>query len=217
MPLAQAGAPWAVPAHIFAHCPQFVGSVLGSTQALPQFCSAAGQFSVQLPPLQTSPLLQVCPHAPQLAGSLLVLMHAPEHSAKPELHNVWQFPALQVALPLAGASQRLPQAPQLSASLCGSTQALPQASRGFAHVKLQLAFRQVAVPLLGASQRRPQAPQFCADACASTQALPQLSLSSVQLSEHAPFEQTLPGAHAWPQAPQCAGSLLTSMHAPAQA
>lgn len=88
MPFAQAGAPCAVPAHIFSHWPQLVGSVWGSTQAPLQFCVAVGQFSAQLPPLQTSPLLHACPQAPQLAGSLLVLMQAPEHSAKPALQSV---------------------------------------------------------------------------------------------------------------------------------
>jgi hypothetical protein len=99
-----------------AHWPQLAGSALSSTQAPPQFVVPLGQFRVQVLPLQTSPLLQACPQAPQFAGSLLVLMQAPAQSAKPVLHNVWHCPALQLALPLAGASQCLPQAPQLSGS-----------------------------------------------------------------------------------------------------
>jgi hypothetical protein len=42
-------------------------------------------------------------------------------------------------------------------------------------------------------------------------------LPPAQLSEHAPFEQTLPGAQTWSQPPQCLGSLLWSTHALPQA
>lgn len=117
LPAAQPGAPCAVPGHIFAQVPQLVGSALRSTQAPPQFAVPLGQFRVQVPPLHTSPLLQARPQAPQFAGSLLVLMQAPAQAAKPALHNVWHCPALQLALPLAGASQCLPQAPQLRGSV----------------------------------------------------------------------------------------------------
>jgi len=47
----------------------------------------------------------------------------------------------------------------------------------------------------------------------STQAPAQSSLSFAQLSEQAPFEQTLPTAQTWSQPPQCLGSLLWSTQA----
>jgi hypothetical protein len=61
---------------------------------------------LQEPAVQLAPAHDV-PHAPQFAGSVCVLMHAPLHDTNPVGHT--QAPELHVVPPV----QTLPQAPQL--------------------------------------------------------------------------------------------------------
>src|SRR5262245_27691074 len=63
---------------------------------------------------------------------------------------------------------------------------------------------------------RPQKPQFWPLDCRSTQEPLQLVSGGSQMSLHMPPEQTLPCAHIMPHTPQLVGSLLVSVHSPAQ-
>src|SRR5260221_1639516 len=78
----------------------------------------------QVPPTQL-PLAHVWPQVPQLAGSLVVSVHAAPHIIMGGLHPVvTHWPASQVPV------HRWPHDPQLLRSVVGSTQAPPHVMRG---------------------------------------------------------------------------------------
>ena len=57
--------------------PQFFSLVRGFTQAPEQSISPAAHWLVQVPPEQTSPVVQVLLHTPQLLGSVSRSVQAP--------------------------------------------------------------------------------------------------------------------------------------------
>jgi hypothetical protein len=100
--------------HTLPQLPQLLRSVRG-TQVLPQRMKPVPHWQTEL--LQV-PVPQELPHAPQFAGSLMVLVHNPLQVWKPVGHAVWQAPFTQV-LP---APHCTPQPPQLLGSLPVVTQ-----------------------------------------------------------------------------------------------
>lgn len=60
---------WPLP-HTVPHMPQFVGSLVVSTQAPPQSVVPPMQFAAQAPLEQTWPPGQMVPHMPQLLESI---------------------------------------------------------------------------------------------------------------------------------------------------
>ncbi len=83
----------------------------------PQSTCPEGHAQLALPPapvVQSSPPRHATPHAPQLALSVVRLLHAPAHTVWPPGHEVAQLPATQIC----PAAQALPHAPQLSRSIC---------------------------------------------------------------------------------------------------
>ncbi|MEP7049029.1 MAG: hypothetical protein ABJB12_01700 [Pseudomonadota bacterium] len=124
-----------------------------------QFFSLAAQLEMHWLAEQTSPAAQAWPHDPQLVESLSVLMHAVPHLANPWLQVLPQVPALQVAIPPAGASQTCPHAPQFSGSELVSMQLAPQALYPLSQLKLQVAATQLAEPCCGVGHALSQPPQ----------------------------------------------------------
>jgi len=72
--------------HTVPQTPQFVGSVVVSTQAPPQSVVPPTQFAPQLPLEHTWPPGQMVPHMPQLLESICVLTQAVPHSVVPPAH-----------------------------------------------------------------------------------------------------------------------------------
>jgi hypothetical protein len=126
-------------------------------------------------------------------------------------------PALQTAVPFAGASQACPHSPQFFGFWLVSTQLASHFSKPVAQAKPQLDTAQVALPCTGDGHATSHAPQWFGEVARSRHAPPQLVSVASQLALHAPFEQTSPDAQALPQAPQCAGSLVRSVQEASQA
>jgi len=99
--------------------PQFIRSVLMSTQPPEHSVSPPVQESLQAPSEHTCPAGHTVPHAPQLATSLPVSMQVPPHAARPAWHP--HTPALQVV----PAGHALPQLPQLELLVSNETQLVP--------------------------------------------------------------------------------------------
>jgi hypothetical protein len=72
------------------------------------------------------------------------------------------------------------------------------------------------LPCSGVGHAVAQLPQCAEEPVVSMQAALQLVLPPAQVSEHRPFEHTWPAGQAVPHAPQFAGSLEESTHAPLQ-
>ena len=119
-----------------------------------------------------------------------------------------QLPALQMAIPSAGASHTFPQAPQFSGSAVVSIQFAPHALYPASQLMLHVDPVQTAVPCCGAGHALPQLPQCAAEVAVSMQAPLQLTVPLWHVSAQWPAEQTLPAAQLVWQLPQCAGSLL---------
>jgi hypothetical protein len=77
-----------------------------------------------------SPALQVCPHEPQLFGSLEPSMQLWPQVSNGAVQIVEQAPDAQTSL----AEQAFPQRPQLSGSVSGSMHAVPHSSVPLPHV-----------------------------------------------------------------------------------
>ena len=112
----------------FPHAPQFLLSVLVLTHDVPHAVGvAAEQVEPQTPPLHVAdPLPAVgpghtLPQAPQLNGSLLVLLHVVplQRLGVGFVHVSPHTPKMQVVAPVpdAGAEHLLPHAPQLLVSV----------------------------------------------------------------------------------------------------
>jgi hypothetical protein len=111
--------------------PQFAGSVMVLTQAVPQVVAPAGQ--PHTPAVQACPLGQALPHAPQLSGSLpIVFTHAPPGQAV-KAHVAEHIPAEQNGV---AAGQALPHMPQFIASDCSFTHPDGQAASGASHAHI---------------------------------------------------------------------------------
>ncbi len=168
--------------------------------------------------------VQTVPQAPQLRGSVWVLVQLPAHSVSPEAQVARHTPAEQTC----PAPQALLHAPQLARSLWVFT------SQPFTALPSQLAkpVSQVVswhAPLVHADaplekrQVKPQAPQLLTLVSAVSQPLPALPSQSPKPALHwnaqRPAQKgvALAGrAQALPQAPQFAGSLARSRQAPVQ-
>jgi hypothetical protein len=73
-------------------------------------------------PFEQVPPWQLCPHAPQLCGSLCVFQQPPAHAVYPLLQVTEQLPALQEGAPLVTLGHALHDEPQWFASDCVSQQ-----------------------------------------------------------------------------------------------
>jgi hypothetical protein len=176
-----------------------------STQLVPQRTRPGKQNGVQTPLEQTgNKPLQLCPHPPQLFGSLFVLTQLPPHFVKPKSHEAAvQTPLLQPGVPLGTAAQTWPQAPQLLGSLPGSTQLPLERHWPVGQVYSHAPLTQADVPPTGGQQMFPQPPQLL-----TSPNKPPLGQT------HRPFTQVASLGQAWPQAPQLFGSLLVPMQLP---
>jgi hypothetical protein len=110
--------------HTVPHEPQFVGSVNGSTQALPQVILPAPQTHE---PLTHEPAPQLCPQVPQFAGSDATSAQPLKHLTLPPAH---EHAPPEHASPVL---QLLPQPPQFAGSDERSAQTVPHFTRGDAH------------------------------------------------------------------------------------
>ena len=132
--------------HMAAQATQLLGSLARLTQAPEQFWLVPAQLEVHLPEAQTS----FCPHAlpqpPQLAGSESVFTQLSPHLAKPTLHVEPHSLAVQVATPLAGASQACPQLPQFVALWLVLMHAASHLAKPAEHAKSHIEALHMAVP-----------------------------------------------------------------------
>jgi hypothetical protein len=86
-----------------------------------------------------------------------------------------QTPALQMAIPPAGASQACPHAPQFSGSELWFTQLAPQGLYPLSQLMLQAEPAHTAVPCCGMGHAMSQLPQWAAEVAVSTHAPLQLT------------------------------------------
>jgi hypothetical protein len=121
--------------HAVPHAPQLALLVWRSTQVMPpppgpagHAVSPVGQPATHAPFTQVSTMRQRCPHAPQLAGSLLVSVHWPAQVVSPPPHT--HFPFVQ----LDPVPHAVPHVPQSKGSMVRSTQALLQLVSPAPHV-----------------------------------------------------------------------------------
>lgn len=94
--------------HIVPQLPQFEESLRG-TQRLPQRMKPVPHWQMEF---EHVPVPHELPHAAQLAGSLMVLLHKPLQVAKPVGQPCWHMP-FEHAWPAAHVT---PQPPQLAGS-----------------------------------------------------------------------------------------------------
>jgi hypothetical protein len=155
------------------------------------------------------------PHIPQLFGSLFVSTHWPMHAELPTAQLTPHWLSLHVATPPMGGTggHGLLQPPQLFRSVLGSTHAFPQRMNGFWHWKSHLPPLHTGAEFGGGMHTAPQAPQFDVSPPVSTHDAPHVVLLP-QSAMHTPPWHTVPLVQAVPQAPQCAGSELSSTHWP---
>jgi hypothetical protein len=183
--------------------PQAQGLLLGGRQAPPQSDVPLGH--AQVPFTHVIPAAQAVPHAPQLAGSLARVTHAPAHMVCPAAHWVVHWPEAQ-ACP---AAQTVPQAPQLAGSVARVTHAPEQMVCPGGHWVVHCPEAQ-ACP---AAQAVPQAPQLAGSLARVTQvpehivcpdAQPLGSVGAVQV----PWTQVCPSGQWWLQCPQWCRSVV---------
>jgi hypothetical protein len=144
---------------------------------------------------QIMPWPHLAPHAPQLAGLLVVLVHTGGMPHSMVVGGQTQAPAVHTAPPV----QASPHPPQLAASVCVSTHAPVQLVVLTGQVTTQLPAHTCV-----AAQGMAQPPQFCGSVAVLVQTplqrVPPLGHSQVLLL------QTWPPTHLMPHPPQ----LLTS-------
>ena len=218
----QIATPFAGVGQLVWQSPQRAGSEVVSTQAdghsasghwVGQAVSPSAQLSVHLPS-QTCPAAHTVVQSPQWYGSVIVSTQAEPQRTKPSAQVKSQPVAVQMGMPLAGASQISPQPPQLFGSLLVSVQVFPHFDSGSAQVKSQTPSLQLGMLPVGLGQALPHAPQCCVLLARVTQAPPQFSRPASHVSEQSPREQTRPAVQALVQLPQRDGSLWMSTHSP---
>jgi hypothetical protein len=159
------------------HEPQWLTSVATSTQALLQLMVVAGQVAAQAPAEQTGAgAAQAWAHAPQFAGSLLMLAQVVPHTMLGAAQAPTQCPDTQVAL----APHAVPHPPQFEGSVATSTHAPPQPIAVPGQVATQLPAAQLGV---APPQAWPHDPQF---------------LGSLDTVAHTPEQLVCAVAHAPP-------------------
>ena len=116
------------PVHAVPHPPQLLLSLWAFTQELPQGLRPTGQITPHTPAVQSCPLGQTLPQAPQLLPSVVVLVQA-----LPVQVGVAPAHAMQAAPPLPHAPLAVPgwhapptQQPPLHALCCISLQLVSQ-------------------------------------------------------------------------------------------
>ena len=218
---------------------QPVGQLVESHMHIPLTqCVPMGQSplppQVQPPLTHVSPLAQTCPHAPQLLGSLLMLVSQPlvrlllSQSAKPGLQVPLQTPLAQLGVMLLD-EQTLPHPPQLLASvfrlvsqpLAGLPLQLPKPAL---QVMPQTPIEQNAVPLVEL-QTWPHAPQLVGSVVRLVSqplaGLPSQSAKpALQVPPQTPLVQVATplekAGQTWPHVPQLLTSLCSLTHMPLQ-
>lgn len=144
--------------------------------------------------------MQLVPHL--RSGAAQLAWHAPPLHTAPAAHTSPSFSPAQS-----------PLAPQKALSVCGSTHVVPHLICGGLHVSrhvpsLQTVPKAQVSPSLAPAQSS-LAPQKALSVCGSTHVVPHLIWPGGQLISHVDATQTYPGAQAFVQLPQCAGSLET--------
>jgi hypothetical protein len=230
-----------------AVAPQWIGSVIGSTQTPLQFTCVPGHDTEHVPALQTCPAAQLTPPlplpplpqpsvAPQWMGSVVGSTQTPPQLICEPGHDTEHAPALQTC-PAAHAVPTDPPlvphpavAPQWPRSELGSTHTPLQFTcvpgHDTEHVPaLHTCPAAHAVPALAPVQVA-LAPQWARSLEGSTHVLAQFTCEPGHDTEHAPALQTCPATHAVPAtpplvphpavAPQWMRSLAVSTHVPPQ-
>ena len=186
--------------------PQLAGSLSGLTHTPLQSIRGAAHWLTHLALMHSS----LVPHARlqslQCIGLVLTSTQLLPHFFRPPEQKPTQAPVWQ-SCPDAHC---FPQAPQLLASVSVLVQTLPHDLAGG---------RQPHVPLLQLSipaQTMGQVPQCSLSVWRFTQLPPQSESGAVQVPAQTPVLQTLPVPQAFPQAPQLAGSVLSTTQAAPQ-
>ena len=136
----------------------------------------------------------------------VVLPSGPVHIVSPGGHMLSQTP-LRHWCP---GSQRFPHEPQLRGSIRRSAHRAPHCEKPGSHEQT------LAEQFAPGPHCWPHAPQLNAFDVKSTQAPLQSVNPLSHFSAHADREQTWPLMHTLVQEPQCAGSLVVSVHTPSQ-
>jgi hypothetical protein len=201
--------------------PQLAGSVLRLMQKAPAVAlqaSGAAEGHAHLPALHACPAVQGVPHAPQSSGSVVRSVQklaAPVpvgHAESPGAQARAHCPRPSQAWP---AGHALPHAPQFWLSVSVWTQSPPQTMPPPGQVGWQIP---PAHCWLGPHEVM-QPPQCWLSRSVSVQICPDPLVQGVAglTQEQAPLMQAEYAPQSRLQAPQCAGSLVRSIHAEPQA
>jgi hypothetical protein len=214
----------------FPQSPQWLGSVLRSTQLPDPHTSSGGQH---WPRAHRSPAPHALPHAPQLRVSMSGSTQTPPHSRKPA--NAPHAHASPLGQPHDGLAQRHTpdthaspgahvtlQSPQFAESRSRSTHRPLQMAPGSGQSHGELAQphdallqrHALSTQVSSGEHAWPHAPQLAGSEVGSTQRPPHAIVGG--LHPQRPREQGSSRAQATSHAPQCDGSELTSTHAPLQ-
>ncbi len=212
-PPLQATVPFATGAQTAPHWPQFLASLVVSTQAFAQFVWPAPQTTVHAPATHDFPAGHAVPQVPQLPGSESRRTQALPHGEKGAAQVMPHRLPWQTAPPLGGTGHALPQPPQLPAFEVVSTQAPLQEMVPVGHRSRHWPPEQA----LFAPHFTPQPPQLFGSIPVAMQALPQRVSPALQLKSQVPRAQTATASagatQALPQAPQFIGSAFPSTQA----
>ncbi len=193
------------------HAPQFIGSVVVSTQAVPHIIRGAAQVvtAMHAPAVQICPVGQTLPQRPQLRGSMFRMVHPTEpvpvgQQVLPAAHAQVHAPALQ----MRPVRQVVPHAPQLRGSLRVSTHAPPQRVWPVG----QIARHVPVVHDWPVGHALPQRPQLRGSLRVSVQVALQRVWPPEQMGAQVPAVQSSPTAQALLQRPQWVFEVARSMH-----
>jgi hypothetical protein len=178
------------------HAPQFCGSPCSDWQTPLHTPLPGGQK--QTPPTHCSPCAHRRPQLPQWSGSDASVTQAPLQFAVGAVQLVTHWPAWH-SWP---APHARPHAPQFDGSDCSETHLLLQRVKPVRQSHWPPWQRRAPGP-----QELPHAPQLRTSESVSAQTPLHSSWNWVHCEVQKPNVHTCPGAHAWPQPPQCCGSL----------
>src|SRR5262245_431897 len=131
-PFVQLGLPFGGRGQALPQAPQCSTSLSRSTHEASHFSKPRSHVVLHPELLQTKPVSQVLPHAPQLKGSVPRLTQAFWHAVKwlDSSHSTTHCEPLHAAAPFSTAWQATPQPPQFSGSIVTSAQNVPQSWEG---------------------------------------------------------------------------------------